>query len=95
MGLHQFIITFQVMDIHLAYSFPLGRPWIHAVGAITSTFHRKLKFLFEDKLVIIYGKEDSIISELSSFRYVEIDEGIVKVPFQGLDFGEVSSASTN
>lgn len=55
----------------------------------------KLKFLFKDKLVIICGEEDSIISELSSFRYVEIEEGIVEVPFQGLDFEEVSSASTN
>lgn len=53
--------------------------------------HKKLKFLFEDKLVIICGEEDYIISELSSFRYVETGEGIADVPIQGLDFEEVSS----
>ncbi|XP_050916713.1 uncharacterized protein LOC127131865 [Lathyrus oleraceus] len=35
MGLCSFHITFQVMDIHPAYSCLLGRPWIHEVGAVT------------------------------------------------------------
>lgn len=35
-----FQITFQVMDIHPAYNCLLGCPWIHEVGAITSTFTR-------------------------------------------------------
>ncbi|RDY07339.1 hypothetical protein CR513_08569, partial [Mucuna pruriens] len=34
-----FDITFQVMDIRLAYSCLLGRPWIHAVGAVPSSLH--------------------------------------------------------
>lgn len=74
------------MGIHHAYSCLLGRPWIHVVGVVTSTLHQKLKLLFEDKFVIVYGEDAFIISELSSFRYVEIKEGIVEVPFQGLDF---------
>lgn len=41
------------------------------------------------------GEEDSIISKLSSFRYVETKEGISKGPLQGLYFEEVNSASTN
>lgn len=83
------------MDIHPAYSYLLGRPQIHVVGSLTSTLHKKLKFLFEYKLVIVYGAEDSIISGLSSFRHVKTKEGIVKVPFQGLYFEEVSPASVN
>ncbi|XP_058765542.1 uncharacterized protein LOC131639041 [Vicia villosa] len=43
-GLQLFTITFFVMDIHPSYSCLLGRPWIHAVGAVTSTLHQKLKF---------------------------------------------------
>ncbi|XP_050915718.1 uncharacterized protein LOC127130797 [Lathyrus oleraceus] len=35
-GPHQFIITFQVMDINPSYTCLLGRPWIHVVGAVTS-----------------------------------------------------------
>lgn len=46
-----FHITFQVMDIRLVYSCLLGRPWIHAIGFVTSTFHQKLKFVTSGKLV--------------------------------------------
>lgn len=81
--------------ISSAYNFLLGRPWIHAVDAVTFVLHQKLKFLFEDKLLIVCGEEDFIISELSSFRYVETEEGIAEVPFQGLDFEKISSASVN
>lgn len=95
-GPQQFIITFQVMDTHPAYSCLLGRPWIHAVSTRTFTLYQKLKFLFEDKLVIVYGDKDSIISELSSFIYVKTEEGIYEVPFQGLNFfEEVSSTFAN
>ena len=38
-GPHLFQITFQVMDIVLAYSYLLGWPWIHEAGAATSTLH--------------------------------------------------------
>ncbi|KAI5408849.1 hypothetical protein KIW84_054612 [Lathyrus oleraceus] len=44
-GLSDFQITFQVMDIHPDYSCLLGRPWIQEAGAVTSTLHQKLKFL--------------------------------------------------
>lgn len=64
------------MDINPSYRCLLGRPWIYVVGEMTSTLHQKLKFMFEVKLVIVYGEEDLLVSELSSFRYVEIDEGI-------------------
>lgn len=94
-GPHQFPVTFQVMDIHPAYICLLGRPWFHEADAINSTLHQKLKFLFKDKLVIVCGEDDSIIGGLSSFRYVETEEGINEVPFQGLDFEEVSFASAN
>ncbi|RDY06266.1 hypothetical protein CR513_09792, partial [Mucuna pruriens] len=35
-----FNINFQVMDIRLAYSCLLGRPWIHAAGAVPSSLHQ-------------------------------------------------------
>lgn len=95
MGPHHFTITFQVMDMHSAYNCLFGRPWIYAANIVTSTLHQKLKFLFEDKLIIVCGEENSIISELSTFKYVETDEGITEITFQGLDFEEVSFASAN
>lgn len=88
-----FTIIFQVMNINPAYSFLLGRPWIHDVEEVTSTLHQKLKFMFEDKLVIVCGKDDLIVSELSSFRYVETEEGITEVPFHCLEFEDINYAT--
>ncbi|XP_050878511.1 uncharacterized protein LOC127082315 [Lathyrus oleraceus] len=47
-GPHEFSITFQVMDINPTYSCLLGKPWIHAAGAVTSTLHQRLKYLIDD-----------------------------------------------
>lgn len=95
LGPHQFTTTFQVMNIHPDYSCLLGRLWIHVIGAITSILHQKLKFMFGDKLVIVCDDDDFMISELSSFWYVKIKEGIIEVPFHYLDFEDVNSVSVN
>lgn len=68
---------------------------IHVVGAVSSTLHQKLKFMFEDKLVIIYKEEGLLVSEMSSFRYVETEEGIAEIPLYCLEFEDVSSATSN
>ncbi|XP_050889349.1 uncharacterized protein LOC127094571 [Lathyrus oleraceus] len=94
-GPHQFSIIFQVMDINPAYNYLLGRPWIHVAGAVTSTLHQRLKYLIDDKLVIVCGEEDLLVNELSSFRYFETNEGIVEVPLHCLEFEEVSSVMAN
>ena len=71
------------MDIHPAYSCLLGRPWIHEAGVVTSTLHQKLKFVKNDKLVIVGGEKVLLVSHLPSFSYVE-DEDEVGTPFQAL-----------
>ncbi|RDX63815.1 hypothetical protein CR513_57695, partial [Mucuna pruriens] len=40
-----FDVTFQVMDIHPAYSCLPGRPWINAAGAVPSSLHQRVKFV--------------------------------------------------
>lgn len=69
-----FQITFQVMDIHPAYSCLLGYSWIHEVGAVTSTLHQKLKILKNGKLVIMGGEQVMLVNHLSSFSYIDVDE---------------------
>ena len=51
--------------------------------------------MIDEKLVIVCGEEDLLVRELSSFRYVETDEGIGEVPLHCLEFEDVNSASTN
>ena len=94
-GPHQFTITFQVMDINPTYSWLLGRHWIHVVGAVTSTLPQKLKFMFDDKLVIFGGEKDLLVSELSLFRYIETREGVAEIPLHCLEFEDVSSTTSN
>lgn len=94
-GPHQFTITFQVMDINPTYSFLLGIPWIHEAGAMTSTLYQRLKFMINDKLVIVLGEEYLLVSELSSFIYVETEEGVVEIPLHCLEFEDVNSTTSN
>ena len=65
-GPHTCQVTFQVMDINSAYSCLLGHPWIHSVGVIPSTLHKKLKIVVEGHLVIVPGEEDILVSCPSS-----------------------------
>ncbi|KAI5434817.1 hypothetical protein KIW84_021582 [Lathyrus oleraceus] len=87
-GPSHYQITFQVMDIHPAYSYLLGRTWIHETGAVTSTLHQKLKFVKNGKLVVVGGENTLLVSHMSSFSYVEAEEE-VRTPFQALSIAEV------
>jgi len=91
---HEFIITFQVMDIQASYSCLLGRPWIHEAGAVTSTLHQKLKFVSHGKSIMVNGESTLLVSHLSAFSYIggSDTEGS---SFQGLSAdGEVREVET-
>ncbi|XP_058746156.1 uncharacterized protein LOC131619029 [Vicia villosa] len=83
-GPQLFTITFFVMDIHPSYSCLLGRPWIHAAGAVTSTLHQKLKFATQGKIVTICG-EEHVVSHLASFRYIEVEGEVHETPCQAFE----------
>ncbi|KAI5396726.1 hypothetical protein KIW84_062813 [Lathyrus oleraceus] len=72
-GPEVFSIVFYVMDIQPAYSCLLGRPWIHGAGAVSSTLHQMLKYVWNCQIVKVCGEEDILVSHLSSFKYVEVD----------------------
>ncbi|XP_017428789.2 uncharacterized protein LOC108336853 [Vigna angularis] len=80
-----FQVTFQVMDNLPAYSCLLGRPWIHSAGVVPSTLHQKLKYVMGDKLVIVAGEEDFLVSGPSSSRYIEAAEEALETAFQSLE----------
>lgn len=86
---HVFQITFQVMDINLAYSCLLVRPWIHVIGMITSIIHQKMKFLIKGKLIMAFGEEDLLIIHLSSFWYIEVGEEVLETSSQALEIANV------
>ncbi|XP_058784944.1 uncharacterized protein LOC131659833 [Vicia villosa] len=83
-GPHTFCINVQVMEIEPAYTCLLGRPWIHAAGAITSTLHQKVKFVDGNSIVTVNGEEDIFVSNLDSYRYIEAGEKALETSFQAL-----------
>lgn len=82
---HTLSITFQVKGIHLRYSFLLGRPRIHAVGAVTSMLHRKLKFIIDNKMIVMDREEYILVIHLSFFRYIDINGETIETPLQALE----------
>lgn len=89
-GPHVFLTTFQVMDINPSYSCLLGRSWIYVAWVVASTLYQRLKFILDDKLIIVEEDEDMFISHLSSFRYIEADGETLEIPFQALEIAAVS-----
>jgi len=51
-------VVCQVLDRELVYNILLGRPWIHAMKAVPSTYHQCIKFLHNGKQVTIQGDLD-------------------------------------
>ena len=47
-GPMSFKVNFQVINMDSTYNMLLGRPWLHAVGVVASTFHQRLKIPSEE-----------------------------------------------
>ena len=51
------MVTFIVVVSFFLYTAILGRPWIHAMGAVPSTLHIKVKFRTEQGIAIVRGNQ--------------------------------------
>ncbi|XP_061359320.1 uncharacterized protein LOC133303422 [Gastrolobium bilobum] len=75
-GPSNFQVLFQTMDIEPAYTMLLGRPWIHAAGAVPSTLHQKVKYIENETIVTIHGEEEIMVSKPVSVPYVENTDSV-------------------
>ena len=48
-------VDFIVVDAYSPYSAVVARLWLYALGAISSTLHLKVKYLFEDHIEELVG----------------------------------------
>ena len=48
-------VDFIVMDAYFPYIAIVARPWLHALGAASSTFHLKVKYSFGDQIEELVG----------------------------------------
>ena len=51
------IVTFIVVASFSPYTTILGRLWIHAMGAISSTLHVKVEFRAKQGIVVVRGNQ--------------------------------------
>jgi len=73
-GPQLFLVTFQVMDIHPTYSMLLGRPWIHAAGAVTSSLHQCLKYIMNGMLVTVKAEETVSMIKNVAVPFIEAED---------------------
>ena len=50
-------VDFIVVDAYLPYTAIVARPWLHALGAVFSTLHQKVKYLLEGQVKEIVGSQ--------------------------------------
>ena len=43
-------VDFIVVDAYSPYTAIIARPWLHALGAVSSTLHLKVKYPFGDQI---------------------------------------------
>ena len=81
-----FSTLFQVLRIPTSFNLLLGRPWIHRAGAIPSSLHQKVKFIYEGRVISIQSSGD-IYS--SSEPVLEISHGDDDLFLTGFTFDDV------
>ena len=50
-------VDFIVVDAFSSYTAIMGRPWLHSLGAVSSTLHHKVKYPSRDQVLEIVGSQ--------------------------------------
>ena len=50
-------VDFIVVDAFSPYTTIMGRPWLHTLGAVSSTLHQKVKYSSGDQVLEIVGSQ--------------------------------------
>ncbi|XP_071905959.1 uncharacterized protein [Coffea arabica] len=69
------------------------RPWIHKSGAVPSSLHQLLKFVVNDKLIIIFAEEDCLVITDSGVKE-EGSQSVTMSPHSTSDIVSVSWITT-
>ena len=67
-------ILFQIVDAGpLAYNIVLGRPWIHDMQVVSSTYHQCVKFPYNGTKICIPGDNTLSINSISASTHVPLN----------------------
>ena len=53
-------VDFIVVDVYSPYTAIVARPWLHTLGAVSSTLHQKIKYPSEGQIEEILGDQDMV-----------------------------------
>ena len=53
-------VDFIVVDVFSPYTAIMGRPWLHTLGAVSSTLHQKVKYPSGDQVFEIAGSQSMV-----------------------------------
>ena len=53
-------VDFIVVDAYSPYTAIIARPWLHTLGAVSSTLHQKIKYPFERQIEEILGDQTMV-----------------------------------
>ena len=56
-GLDVVEVDFIVVDAFFPYTAIMGKPWLHSLGAVSSTLHQKVKYPSEGQVLEIVGSQ--------------------------------------
>ena len=56
-GLDVVEVDFIVVDAFSPYTAIMGRPWVHSLGAVSSTLHQKVKYSSRGQVLEIVGSQ--------------------------------------
>ena len=48
-------MDFIIVDVYFPYMAIIARPWLHVLGAVSSTLHLKVKYLSRDRIEELVG----------------------------------------
>ena len=48
-------MDFIIIDVYSPYMAIIARPWLHVLGAVSSTLHLKVKYLSRDRIEELVG----------------------------------------
>ena len=50
-------VDFIVVDAYSPYTTIVAKPWLHTLGAVSSTLHQKVKYLSRDRVEELVGNQ--------------------------------------
>ncbi|XP_070008372.1 uncharacterized protein [Nicotiana sylvestris] len=74
MGLVEFTMEFQVLDVAVSYNLLLGRPWIHATKALSSTLHQMVKFEWDRLEIVVHGEDNLCAHSDGSVPFIKAED---------------------